>query len=51
MEKTLEIKQKEESPLRTGSGNIERTFLTDMMKQNKEVNYLEKIVILNKFEQ
>ena len=43
MEKTLEIKQKEESPLRTGSGNIERTFLTDMMKQNKEVNYLEKI--------
>ena len=43
MEKTSESKQKEESPLRMGSGNIERTFLTDMMKQNKEVNYLEKI--------
>ena len=43
MEKTLEIALKEESPSRTGSGSVERTFLTDMMKQGKEVNYLEKI--------
>lgn len=43
METSLDFKQRDESPMRLGSGSLDRAFITDLLKANKEVNLDDKI--------
>ena len=48
MDKAIEVKTKDESPLRTTLGPLSQTFITDIQKQGKDMSYREYYKILEK---